>query len=170
MSEPIAGVMPPEVAEAPCKVVWPTIGATEAGRWVGRLAATRLGIGRIFTLGNLLALATLPLSLAIFCWQLMPWAYRRYVLTNRRIVIRLGLRPRDQRSIDLDQFERIDVELLPGQEWLHAGDLVFRHGGNEVFRLPGVSRPEVFRHVCLTARSVAQMAGRRVAHAATGAD
>ena len=56
MSEPIAGVMPPEVAEAPCKVVsWPTIGGAEAGRWVGRHAATRLGIGAIFTLGNLLA-------------------------------------------------------------------------------------------------------------------
>jgi hypothetical protein len=31
--------------------------------------------------------------------------------------------------------------------------LIFRHAGNEVFRLRGVSRPEVFRHVCLTARN-----------------
>ena len=170
MSEPIAGVMPSNVAEAPYKIVWPTIGATDAGRWVGRLAATRVGIGRIFTLGNLLALATVPVSLAVFCWQLMPWAYRRYVLTNRRIVVRVGLRPRDERWIDLDDFERIDIEVMPGQEWLHAGDLVFRHGGNEVFRLPGVPRPEVFRHVCLAARSASQMAGPAAAHAAPRAD
>ena len=128
MNQPIAGIMPSQIAEASCKVVWPTIGAIGAGRWVGRLAATRLGIGRFLTLGKLLALATIPVSLAVFCWQLMPWAYRRYILTNRRIVVRLGLRPRDERWIDLDKFDRIDVEILPGQEWLHAGDLVFRHG------------------------------------------
>jgi hypothetical protein len=33
------------------------------------------------------------------------------------------------------------VELLPGQEWLRAGELIFRRHGNEVFRLSGVSRP-----------------------------
>jgi hypothetical protein len=146
--------MPSELAEAACKVVWPTIGSNDAGRWVGRLAAVRFGLGK------LLALATIPVSLAVFCWQLMPWAYRRYVLTNRRIIVRLGLRPRDERWIDLDDFERIDIEVMPGQEWLHAGDLVFRHGGNEVFRLPGVPRPEVFRHVCLAAQSALRAAGQ----------
>jgi hypothetical protein len=30
--------------------------------------------------------------------------------------------------------------------------LVFRHQGREVFRLAGVSRPEVFRQVCLKAQ------------------
>jgi hypothetical protein len=153
MNQPIAGVMPSELAEAPCKAVWPTIGATDAGRWVGQLAASRIGIGGFFTLGKLLALATIPVSLAVFGWQLMPWAYRRYVLTNRRVVVRLGLRPRDERWIDLDDFDRIDTEVMPGQQWLHSGDLVFRHGTNEVFRLPGVPRAEVFRQVCLAAQS-----------------
>ena len=159
MNQPIAGVVPSELAEAPFKVVWPTIGATDAGRWVGRLASIGLGIGRVFTLGNFLALATIPVSLTVFCWQLMPWAYRRYVVTNRRVVIRLGLRPRDERWINLDEFDRIDVEVMLGQAWLHAGDLVFRHGGNEVFRLTGVPRPNIFRQVCLTARGALQSAG-----------
>jgi hypothetical protein len=153
MNQPIAGVAPAELAEVTCKVVWPTIGATRAGRLVGRLAAVRLGWGEFFTLGKLLAVATIPLSLAVFCWQLMPYVCRRYTLTNRRIIVRKGLMPMDQRWIELDDFETIDVEVLPGQGWLHAGDLIFRRGGNEVLRLQGVSRPEVFRHVCLTVRN-----------------
>ena len=144
--------MPAELAEVTCKVTWPTIGATRAGRLVGRLAAVQFGWGEFFTLGKLLALATIPLSLAVFCWQLMPYVCRRYALTNRRIIVRKGLLPMDQRWLELDEFETIDVEVLPGQQWLHAGDLIFRQGGNEVLRLRGVSRPEVFRHVCLTVR------------------
>jgi hypothetical protein len=144
--------MPSDLAEVTCKVVWPTIGATAAGRLVGRLADVRFGVGRFFTLGKLLALATIPISLAVFAWQLMPYVCRRYAVTNRRIIIRKGLRPVDERWIDLDEFDAIDVEVLPGQQWLHAGDLVFRHGGQEVLRLAGVSRPEIFRQVCQTAR------------------
>ena len=130
MNQPIAGVTPSELAEVTCKVVWPTIGATRAGRLVGRLAAMRLGLGEFFTLGKLLAVATIPLSLAVFGWQLMPCVCRRYTLTNRRIIIRKGLMGVDGRWISLDEFDSIDIEVLPGQEWLHAGDLVFRHGGS----------------------------------------
>ena len=153
MNQPILGVMPSELAEVTCKVVWPTIGATQPGRWVGRLAAVRLGLGEFFTLGKLLALATIPVSVAVFAWQLMPFVCRRYTLTNRRIIVRKGLRAVDGPWIGLDEFEAIDVEVLPGQQWLHAGDLVFRRGDREILRLSGVSRPEAFRRVCLTAQT-----------------
>ena len=152
MPQSVAGLMPSDLAEVTCKVVWPTIGATRAGRLVGRLADVRLGFGQFFTLGKLLALATIPVSLAVFCWQLMPYVCRRYALTNRRIIIRKGLMPVDEHWVNLDEFEAIDVEVLPGQQWLHAGNLIFRHGGQEVLRLSGVSRPEIFRHVCQTSR------------------
>ncbi len=153
MREPIAGVTPSELAEVTCKVVWPTIGATRAGRLVGRLAAVRAGWGEFFTVGKLLALATIPLSVAVFCWQLLPYVCRRYALTNRRIIIRRGLVPIDQHWISLDEFDSVDVEVLPGQDWLHAGDLVFRRGEHEVLRLAGVPRPEILRQVCATART-----------------
>ena len=71
--QPIAGITPSELAEVTCKVVWPTIGAFPAGRLVGRLAAVRFGVGEFFTLGKLLALATITLSVAVFGWQLMPY-------------------------------------------------------------------------------------------------
>jgi hypothetical protein len=153
--------MPSELAEVTCKVIWPTIAATVPGRLVGRLAAIRTGWGQFFTLGKLLAVATVPISLAVFCWQLMPYVCRRYALTNRRIIIRKGLRPVDENWIALDEFDAVGVDILPGQDWLHAGDLVFRRGGREVFRLAGVSRPDVFCHVCQTAQD-ALLSVRRV--------
>ena len=169
MHHPIAGVTPSELAEVTCKVVWPTIGAMRAGRLVGRLAAVRLGWGEFFTLGKLLAVATIPLSVAVFGWQLMPRVCRRYALSNRRIIIRKGLMPVDERWIGLDEFDTVDVEVLPGQQWLHAGELVFKHAGNEVLRLSGVPRPEVFQHVCQTARtaliSVRDVVQQQMAHA-----
>jgi hypothetical protein len=153
MHHPIAGVTPSELAEVTCKVVWPTIGAMRLGRFVGRAAAVRLGWGEFFTLGKVLALATIPISVAVFAWQLMPRVCRRYALSNRRIIIRKGLMPVDERWIGLDEFDTVEVEVLPGQQWLHAGELIFKHAGNEVLRLSGVSRPEVFQHVCQTAQS-----------------
>jgi len=155
MKQPIAGVMPPEIAEVPAMTVWPTIGATKWGRWVGRMAALRYGIGEFFTLGKLLALATIPVSMPVFCLQLMPYVCRRYTLTNRRLSIRRGLRAVDQEWITLDEFDGIDIEVLPGQDWLHCGEVIFQHAGNEVLRFSGVSRPEVFRQVCLKARNAA---------------
>jgi hypothetical protein len=132
--------------------VWPTIGATAPGRWVGWLCGVKLGRG-FFTLGKLLALATIPLSLAVFLWQLLPAVCRRYCLTDRRLVIQKGYKAVAGRAIGLDEFDSIDVAILPGQAWLHAGELVFRRRGSEVFRLSGVSRPEVFRQVCLKAQT-----------------
>ena len=150
----------PEIAAKKIMTVWPGIASMALGRWVGRLAGNRLGYG-FFNLGKLLALATIPVSLAVYLWRLMPGACRRYTLTSRRLIVQLGLTAKDGPSIGLDEFDAIQVALLPGQDWLHAGDLLFQCGGKEVFRLGGVSRPEAFRQVCLKARN-ALISGRQV--------
>jgi len=169
MKQAIAGVAPPEIDEIDAMTVWPTIGATSAGRLVGRLAAIRLGLGGFFTLGTALAVATIPLSLAVYAWQLLPFLCRRYTVTNRRIIVKTGYRGVERQSIDLDALEAIDVEILPGQQWLHAGELILRRGGAEAVRLSGVSRPEVFRQVCLKARN-ALMSVREVCRQQEAAD
>jgi len=139
--------------EITAKTVWPTIGATSAGRWVGQLAGSKIGVGnKFFTLGTLMAVVTIPISLAVYAWQLMPLVCRRYTLTNRRIVTRRGYSAVDEKSADLDAFDAIEVKILPGQDWLHTGELIFRQGETEVLRLSGVPRPEVFRRVCLMSR------------------
>lgn len=141
-----------ETAERVSKVVWPAIGATPLGRFVGRLCANRLGAGG-FNLGKLLAVATIPLSLAVFAWQLLPVVMRRYCLTDRRVIVQKGLTRAEHCSINLDQFDALDIRLLPGQEWLRCGDVVLLCGGQEVFRLPGVPRPQTFCELCLKQRN-----------------
>jgi len=167
MQSPIRGVTPPELAEVTSTVVWPSIGAYPLGRLLGRWCGLRLGIG-FFTLGKAMALLTIPLSLALYVWKILPWICRRYRLTNRRIVIQKGYSAKDVASIGFDQFDAIDIQTLPGQAWLRCGDMLFvlvRRGsppvgrgspdpaGQVVLRLSGVPRPEVFRQICLEAQT-----------------
>ena len=119
----------PDRTERTAMITWPTIGATRPGRWVGQLAENKIGLGRFLTLGKLLAVATIPLSLGVFAWQLLPYVYRRYRITDRRIVVDRGLSLVEDRSIGLDEFDSIEIAVLPGQEWLRAGELVFRRCG-----------------------------------------
>ena len=148
MKQAIAGVVPPGSGEVDSMTIWPTIGSYALGRTVGKLSANRIGWG-FFTLGKVLALVTIPISLVAFAWRLLPFVARRYTLTNQRVVVQKGLSKTEERSIGLDQFDAIEVRVTPGQEFFHAGDLIFKRGSEEVLTLSGVSRPEPFRQVCL---------------------
>jgi hypothetical protein len=152
MKQAIAGVAPPGSGEVTSMTIWPTIASYSLGRTVGRLSANRAG-WRFFTLGNVLAAVTIPISLAAFAWRLLPFVARRYTLTNRRVVVQKGLSKVEEKSIGLDEFDSIEVRVAPGQEFFHAGDLIFKRGGEEALRLCGVSRPEPFRQVCLKAQT-----------------
>ncbi len=151
MKQAIAGVAPPELSEVTVMTVWPSVASTGMGRFLGRLMAIPTGFW-IFTVGRFMALLALPIGPMLYFSLRAPFNVRRYRLTNRRVGIMEGMNPRFNRFVDLDRFDRIEIAVAPGQEWYHAGDLVFRRGDVETFRLPGVSRPEAFRQTCLKAR------------------
>ncbi len=150
MTQSIPGVAPPQTSEVTNMTVWPTMGASPLGRRLGQLYQIKGGFWS-FTLGHLIALLSIPIALPLFSYMLLPGVTRRYRLTNRRIVVQRGLTAQDERWVELDRFDTIEVVVLPGQEWYHAGDLVFRNGPTETMRLSGVSRPETFRQTCLKA-------------------
>jgi hypothetical protein len=131
--------------------VWPSVASTGIGQALGRLYRIKAGFGPI-SLGRIALLATIPAGLMLYLSLRLPWAIRRYRLTNRRVMIEQGINPRVQQYVDLDRFDAVDLVVRPGQEWYAAGDLVFRRGPVETLRLAGVSRPESFRRVCLEAR------------------
>lgn len=162
---PISGVVPPAVAEATVMTVWPSVASTSAGQALGRLYRLKGGVGPL-SIGRLALLATIPVGLMLYLSMRLPWAIRRYRLTNRRVLIERGINPRIEQYVDLDRFDAIDVVVNPGQEWYAAGDLVFRRGPIETLRLAGVSRPESFRQTCLKTRqsyvSVAAAQGEAV--------
>ena len=151
MKQAIAGVAPPELSEVTVMTIWPSVAATSGGRFLGRLLAIQAGFG-MFRLGRLFALLALPVAPLFYGYLRLPWVVRRYRLTNRRVAVLKGIRPQVEWFVDLDRFDAIEVVVRPGQEWYHAGDLVFRKGALETFRLTGVPRPETFRQTCLKAR------------------
>lgn len=146
----ISGVVPPSVAEATIMTVWPSVASTGLGRTLGRLYRIREGFGPV-SIGRLSLLATIPIGLVLYLSLRLPWAIKRYRLTNRRVVIEVGINPRVVQYVALDNFDTIGVDVSPGQEWFAAGDLIFRRGQIETLRLAGVSRPESFRRACLSA-------------------
>jgi len=131
--------------------VWPSVASTGLGRSLGRLYRIRAGFGPI-SVGRLALLATIPLGLMLYLSMRLPWAIKRYRLTNRRVMIERGINPQVEQFVDLDRFDAIDLVVSAGQEWYAAGDLVFRRGPIETLRLSGVSRPESFRQTCLKVR------------------
>jgi hypothetical protein len=153
MKQAIAGVSPAELGEATVMTVRPSVSIYRLGRWLGRLFAIKTG-GYIFTVGNFFALAAIPIALVLYFLRLLPYIGIRYKLTNRRVIVQRGLIATDDRYVDLDRFDSIEVVVQPGQAWYHAGDLVFRLGETETFRLAAVSRPETFRHTCLNAHRI----------------
>ncbi len=93
MKQPIAGVCPSQVDEATIMVTWPSISATWLGRLLGRAYNIKWPNIYIFRLGNLLALLSIPLALALYFYRLapsvlgMPLHGSFYKLTNRRVLV-----------------------------------------------------------------------------------
>jgi hypothetical protein len=149
MKQAIAGVAPAESTEVAVMVIWPSVAAFSSGRLLGKLCSIRWPNVYIFRLGNLFALLSIPVALLLYFWRILPSIGKRYALTNRRVVVQTAITGIDLAAIELDGFDSIEIDVLPGQAWFDAGDLSFRRHGNEVFRLPGVSWPEGFRQNCL---------------------
>jgi len=223
MKQAIAGVAPSTVQEVTVMETWPSISRFPSGRFLGRCYSIEAGF-YIFTIGNFIALASIPHALFLYFFRLMPSLFglpghgARFRLTNRRVIefhneVRIGAGPRwmrvvagiktmviaaiafvlvqqfwigwawpagmwqtgvtalcaivflagvlpiiapvpipvfvyavETKSIELDRFDSVTIERQPGQEWFDAGDLVFRNGEVETFRLEGVSRPDGFLH------------------------
>jgi hypothetical protein len=148
-SQPIAGVMPAEVREVTVMMVWPSVAKYGLGRALGTLFAIEWPGVYIFRLGHLIALLSIPIALVLYFLRIAPGIGTRYRLTNRRIIVERGLTGKEDKAVDLDRFDRIDIDVLPGQAWYDAGDLAFKLGNVETFRLEGVSRPDAFRETCL---------------------
>jgi hypothetical protein len=164
MEQPIAGEVPATLREVTVMTVWPSLSSTGFGRFWGRLFAIESGF-RLFgvpiTVGRLMALVSIPFMAALYFLMRLPrfpgvligfrnpWC-SHYRLTNRRVVVENPFGS-ELKSVALDRFDSIEIDVQPGQAWFKAGDLVFRLGPTETFRLAGVPRPETFRQTCLKA-------------------
>ncbi len=149
-SQAVAGVSANQ--EVLIETVYPSI----AGSWIGQV------------IGNLcesipLRIGGIPLSYFLFGPLVAPFAFLGYVqyklsgekyqLTNRSVQRRSALGGRLNQQIALQEIAEIAIDVLPGQEFYHAGNLLLLNAkGEEVMTLEGVVRPERFRQIILETR------------------
>lgn len=162
---PIPGVVPSQLREATVMTVWPSVAMYGLGQALGRLYDIRWPDIYIFRLGNLIALLSIPVALVLYFARIAPVIGIRYRLTNRRIIVERGLMGVEDKAIDLDRFDSVTIVVQPGQDWYDAGDLVFKLGNVETFRLVGVSRPAAFRSTVLKSHIAHAGVKRALAHA-----
>src|ERR1043165_2871770 len=110
--QPIAGVVPPEIKETTVMTVWPSVAKYTLGRSLGSLYAIRWPDVYIFRLGNLIALAAIPVALVLYFMRVAPFIGIRYRLTNRRIIVERGLSGVLDKAVDLDRFDNIAIDVL----------------------------------------------------------
>jgi len=104
--------------------VWPSVGSTGLGKALGRIYRIKEGFGPL-SFGRLALLATIPIGLGLYLSLRLPWAIKRYRLTNRRVAVEVGINPRVMQFVSLEGFDSIEVDVSQGQEWYACGDLVF---------------------------------------------
>ncbi len=151
----ITGVVPPLMDEAMIREVWPSVAASPALAGLG-LKITELA-GKMARTVILLPVA---LPVAFFGWAVMAPAYfgkilpfvaRRYTLTNRRLMIRRGLKPVPRQEVALADIDDVRIVKDSNSEFFRAGTLEVISQGQVKLRLPGVPGPEAFRHAILNA-------------------
>ncbi len=167
MAQAIAGVVPDTEKEVTVMTVWPSMGALAFGRWWGRRFANNLGItlfGVPITVGRILALLSIPMILPVYFLMILPRIpfvvfgvknpfCRRYRLTNRRVIVEQAFGGGELQSVSLDRFDSVHLKVEPGQEWYPAGNLIFKLGDVETFRLAGVPHPRAFQQTCIKANA-----------------
>lgn len=151
MKQAIAGVAPAQLGEVTVMTILPSTCMYAPIRMLGGFYEIDAGF-YVFRLGNLLALLSIPLAIPFFFLRLLPGIGARYRLTNRRVIAESPMTLAEQKSVTLDRFDSIEIEVRDGQKWFDAGDLIFKLGEVETFRLDAVSRPEAFRHTCIKAQ------------------
>ena len=137
--------------EQPSAVSWPTMAMFPIGRFVGWLCGLRIGFSWV-TLGNLFALITIPLTLCMYFWKVMPFVTRRYLLTDMRVIIQTGWSAQNGASVPLDGFDRIAAVVYSGQKFYRSADLFFYDGDRIVFVLESVRFPDAFVKQVMLAR------------------
>jgi hypothetical protein len=152
-------------------VVWPSISAGPWGQWLGRVYGNRLGVrigGVPLSFGWLMVIVTAPLAGLLYMARKAPrWplvfvgsvntAGVRYRLTMQRLLVENPFEKdaAPVAELPLDQFDAVNADVQPGQEWYHAGDVVFSLNGKERLRLPGVPRPDPFMQTVIKTQQAA---------------
>ncbi|MER3415065.1 MAG: hypothetical protein C4297_02485 [Gemmataceae bacterium] len=169
----VAGVVPPEIAEAVIAVRWPSVVrfravaglgarlqqlATALVRWIIRvserlptLLAILVGgilLGCLFPVACLLAFAAWLLLAPFYFSKIAPFTMTRYVVTNRRVMIQRGWSLVPVAEIPLERIASVRVVPGSGDPFYLAADIeIYAQDAPETpaLVLQGVKEYEQFR-------------------------
>jgi uncharacterized membrane protein YdbT with pleckstrin-like domain len=142
LNQAITVLVPPQTAEAQIRIAWPAV--TDASSGIAALGAT---LTRTRILAPLAWLMMAPL----YFKKILPFLAKRYTLTNRRLIIQRGLKPKPTHEIalaDIDDVHLVESSFSP---FFKAADLEVISGGKVKLKLTGVQEPEAFRRSILNA-------------------
>jgi hypothetical protein len=139
----VTGVVPPQLAEAMIREVWPAVTSVPA--------AAKLGEKLIRSI-ILAPLGWLLLS-PIYFRKVLPLLACRYTVTNRRVMVRRGLKPKPTSEVALSEID--DVRIVPESvnAFYRTATLEIIDRGKMVLQLVAVPEPESFRRAILEARN-----------------
>jgi hypothetical protein len=137
----IAGVIPPQLAEARMREAFPSV-----ARFPGVAS-----LGRVLTRTIILApLAWMVMGFFYFL-KVLPIGMTRYTLTNRRLMVRKGWGGKVAQEVPLADVDDVRVITDGNSSFFRAGTVEIVRQGQMVLSLPGVPEPDAFRHAIINA-------------------
>jgi hypothetical protein len=142
-SQAVAGLTAPQIAEAMIREAWPSVAAYPAVASLGRACIKSI-------VGAPLGWA---IMLPFYFLKILPFIATRYTLTNRRLMIRRGLKPAAAHEVALADIDRVNLVKDANSDFYRSAALeIILTDGKVGLRLPGVPEPEGFRHAIVNAR------------------
>lgn len=137
----VTGVVPPALGEALIREAWPSVTAFPMVAHLGRKL--------------ILSIAGAPLGwmlmLPFYFFKILPFVARRYTLTNRRLMVRRGLKPEPTQEVALAEIDDARVVKDGASDFFRAGTLEIFSKDKIVLTLAGVPEPDSFRLAILNA-------------------
>jgi hypothetical protein len=138
----ITGVVPPEVDEARIREAWPSVARSPG----------MASLGRVLTRTIVLAPLAWLIMFPGYFSKVLPGLARRYSLTNRRLMIRRGVKGKPGQEVKLADIEDVRIKTDANSDFFRAADLeILGEGGKVILTLRGVPEPDGFRHAILNA-------------------
>jgi hypothetical protein len=137
----VSGLVPPQLGEAVIREVFPSVTRWPSVARLGR-TLTRTIIGA--------PLAWLAMALFYFV-KVAPFVAMRYTLTNRRLMVRRGLKATPTFAIPLADIDDVRVQKDANSDFFRAANLEILSKETVMLTLMGVPEPESFRHSILNA-------------------
>jgi Bacterial PH domain len=139
----LTGLLPPQRGEVLIRETWPGVNDVPG---IAGLAHTLM---RTFVLAPVAWLLLAP----CYFKKILPFIAKRYTLTNRRVMIRRGLKPVPTHEVGLPEIDDVRIKEGSMNGFYRTATLEIISNAQVALELPAVKDPESFRRAILNAKT-----------------